>query len=451
MELKRQIAISALVVIASTVLVYIVLSLLPRTYQSKQVLYFPLAQNGSSTSALSFLSSGGGEGDAIGLGAATDSMSPLVGSSPSTAIGILKSRTCLKTVVQSLDLDKRWNSTVDEAIIQLRGSISAATDENGFLIVSAKSGDPELCVEILSTMHQFMIDRSDELTINVSKQNREFIAERVRLSEESADRAEANFIETARQNKVSDISAVQDMYLKMLGDISLSRAQREAAESQIAFIEDVIARQADTGSELPSQLDALQALGGSPESALGASLAALSVELQQRQLALEDVSRRFTETSEEYRQAKDHVEASEKVAGDIIRGAADSLEDGTVPAVATARLSLISLTATIASMEATIEEYAVMIDQTPAAMSAILRSQTQFEATLSRTEILRAQLEMARIQEQNDPARFEILDSAEPIKKPIAPRKAFLSGVWALFSFVCCGWWVLRQRVQFVD
>ncbi|MCH7944393.1 MAG: hypothetical protein IIC73_00020 [Armatimonadetes bacterium] len=451
MELKRQVTRSAGIIVVSTVVVFIVFSLLPKTYQSKHVLYFPLSQAGGGLQIRSFLGGSVEGGDALGPGIVRDPLSPLVGSSPSTASGILKSRTCMRTVVQALSLDEKWGSSEEEAILTLRGDISTKMDASGFLVVSAKSEDPELCVEILNAMHQFLIERADVLTFNVSKQNREYIAERVRLSEESSDEAEASFIRTARENTVSDIGAVQGLYLALLSDVSRSRAEKEAAAIRIEQIEEMITRQIDGDEELAAQLNALQSIGGDPNSSLGAALSELSKELQQRQLALEDVSRKFTEASEEFRMAKEQVEASKKVASDIIDSAADSLEDGTLAAVAEANLSLASLTATIDAMESTLQGYAEMMDQTPAAQTAVTRVQKQFEAALARTETLRSALEMARIQEQNDPARFEIVDAAEPIQKPIAPRKAFLTGVWLLFVSACCGWWILRQRIQFVD
>ncbi len=451
MNLGKQIGVGCVIVIATTGIVYGVLSMLPKTYSSSQSIYFPLAQSSSAaSSALSALGAGSKSG-ADAIGASSDMLSPLVGSSPGTATGILKSRTCLLHVVKELNLDGTWDKSLDESVEKLKSGISVSTDDNGLLVISAQAEKPELCVEIIETMYAFLQKRADELTLNVGKQNRIYIQERVDALQEKVDTAEENYIAVATKHKLGSVSELGTGYLNLLTSLSQSQAEEKSAETRLSDLQDLYSKRLKSGSSLDDRLNALSTIDPSAMTSMGQAVTNLAKELQTRRLTLEEISKQFTKSSPEYRAAKKSVEASEGEAKSIISGANEKLSSGTLPGIGEARNALAGLKATNRSLQSTVDQLKSQIRQAPNSAVQIERAQAEYQASLQLLGAAESQLEKARLIEQNDPARFEVLDPAMPVNRAVAPRKAFLSGVWALFASACAGWIILRSKVKFVE
>lgn len=451
MNLGKQLILGAIAVIFSTAIFYGILSLLPKTYSSTQSVYFPLAQSTSAAaSALSAIGSGNKNG-ADAIGATGDVLSPLVGSSPSTATGILKSRACLATVVSNLNLDGRWKNSIDESVEKLRGKISVSTDDNGLLIISAQSENPELCVEIINEMYAFLEKRADELTLNVGKQNRIYIEERVAKLKKNADESEAHYVAVATQHRLGNVSELGTGYLNLLTQLSQSQAEEKAAETKLADLQALYSKRLKGDSSLDDRLNALSTIDPTAVTSMGQAVTNLAKELQARKLKLQEISKQFTKSSAEYRAAAKQVEASENEAKTIISGANQKLSQGTLPGIGEAKTALAGLRATNQSLQATVDQLKKQIKLAPNSAVQIERAQAEYQANLQLLATAQAQLEKARLLEQNDPARFEILDPAVPVNRAVAPRKAFLSGVWALFISATLGWFILRSKVKFVE
>lgn len=450
MTLGKQLSIGAIAVIATTVLVYLILSFLPKTYRSHQTLYFPLSQTGGGLSALS--SVGGGSmaiQDAVGITA--DSLSPLVGSSPSTAAGILQSRACLEYVVQVVGLEKNWDTSRNKAITKLKDSTSIEIDKNGLLVVSTKSESPELCVEILNTMHTFLVTKSDELTLNVGKENRQYLTERVQVLEGWANAAEKIYLEVMEGSDTVPSTEVGSAYLDLQSQLAQAKAQEESLAARINKLREVFTSRLGNPEDLPGQLEALKTVDPDATSPMGQTVAALALQLQQRKITFEDARKTYTPESTEYKNAQEHLKTTEAEVGTLIAEAKKNLENGTLPGLVELNTSLIGTRTANQELESALRSYKQILEEAPAASVRVTRASTAYRAALERLEAARSQLERARLLEQNDPARFEILDPAAPNDQPVAPRRAFMSGAWFLFASACAGWWILRSRVRFVD
>lgn len=445
MTLGRQLLVAASGVLLSTLVVYGVLSVLPKTYSSSQSLYFPLAQAAPASGALAALAGGGQGVGSDAVGGFNDQLSPLIGSSPATATGILKSRSCLKFVVESLNLDGLWKASMDEAIETLRGDVSVSSDDNGLLVISAQAGSPELCVQIIESMYAFLEKRSDELTLNVGKKNREYFASRVEELTKQSKESEENYIQALKDSGGVTAPEVVKAYADLASKIAESKSEEASASAQLDKLKSQYASRLNGDSN-----GALSAVD-SPQSTLGQAATALATKLQDRRLKLVDVGKQFTKSSPEYQTALKEVQTAEAEAANIVKGAKTRLGANTLPGIAEADNQLIGLRALNRELDKVLVKYQGMLSRAPAAGAEITRAQAKFQADLTTLQGLQMQLEKARLQEQNDPARFEIVDPAEPISRAVAPRKAFLSGVWALFATMCFGWWIVRGRVRFVD
>jgi len=169
--LPRVVGLSLLAAAAS----YGVTLLIKNTYESQETLYFPQATSGSNV--LDMLKNGGAGGDAGNVTLLGSMLtSPLVGGAPDTASGIVTSGQAMRFCVDTLHLDQAWHMRKDDAYDRLDGWTDAKVDKNGMLDVTAKGESPEQAVQILNNLQGYLLQRSSELTLNASRQNRETTA-----------------------------------------------------------------------------------------------------------------------------------------------------------------------------------------------------------------------------------------------------------------------------------
>lgn len=387
--------------------------------------------------------------DAIGVN--SDSLSPLVGSSPATAAGILKSRACLTYVVETLDLPAAWDKPKEEAIQDLKGDTSTSIDDNGLLVITANSDTPERCVQIIEAMYAYLRLKSEELTLNVGKENREYLADRVTVLEGWADAAEKLYIEVASGTDITNPTELSKIHLELQNQYSQAKGQELALESKLSDLNSLLTTRLNDTTDLAGQLEALKTVDPDAQSTMGQAVANLARLLQDRKVAFEDTKKIYTPESKEYINALDRLQTTEAEARKLVADARKNLAAGTLPGVAELKNNLVGMRVANNELKETVDMYKDMLGDTPRSVALLDRARASYQAALARLETAKSQLERARLLEQNDPARFEVLDPAVPVQQAVAPRKAFMSGIWFIFASGCVGWWILRSRVKFVE
>ncbi len=156
--------------------------LLRTRFRSTETLYFPLARSGPASSIPGLPRTASGEPSETlfpSIGARTQQ----VGSSPETAIGIMKSRACLREVVRDNDLVRHYKVKKEsQAVKALLGRLKADVDKNGFLVTEVEDENPKLAAAILRSVRRHLERASKRLTVNQSEALRKFLEDQVKAS-----------------------------------------------------------------------------------------------------------------------------------------------------------------------------------------------------------------------------------------------------------------------------
>lgn len=422
-------------------IVYFVLRFVPSTYQSSMTLYFPSASSGKEggLSALANLTGPQADGFTVPLAKGALS-SPLVGSAPQTATGILTSRTCLMSIVKELKLDKEWKTTQLSAVRELNKRVKVTIEKSGFLNIQASMGSPAMCVKVVNLMHQHLRKRSSVLTVNLSQKNREFVEQRLKVADEQVEDSRKRLMSQLSDNPLTDLTALQQAFLDTQMQYDEAKVKLAGGRKQLASLKSLLkgmysgkgtlgAVASVSGSTAPPSTSAT---AGSVDEALGN----LAAELQKRRLALADATKQFTQQSDEFKAAKRAMESVEDLTEKILSEESAKVDSGQSP-------QLYRVEGELAALDAAVEEYGKIIDQykneanlAPANSTAAEVLQTEFKTALQNRMTLMLELETARLAEARDPARFEVVD--EPIEDPdaIAPRKVMYAGVAFMISLL---------------
>ncbi|MCB8933286.1 MAG: hypothetical protein M9921_11755 [Fimbriimonadaceae bacterium] len=422
--------------LAIAALVYAGTFLLPMTYSSYTSLYFPQSQQ-SAASALSLVKPGsdGDSGVVSNLGGALTS--PLVGSGAQTAMGILTSQTALREVILKFGLTKRWDLPIEKAIRKLRSNVTTSVDKNSFLILEVEADTPEESVEMVNTLLRHLDRRADELTLNVSRKNREILEAQIARSEKQLAGLQDSMVVAMRDAVVTNLPEVQRVYLDTRQRLTEARVREASARAELTALEGSLKRiYAKDG--FPSNLGSVQAAN--------ASLSKLTEEIQARRLSLEEIGASFRKESPEYRAALKSVRNVESVASQVIDAERDAVTQGLTPELARAKAALAALEVTTRDYDASLSRFEKDLADSPARYASVERAQAEFSNALSGLGRLRSELELARVAELRDPSRYELVDAPMPNREPVSPRRALISGAVFLLAFALFTVpWVMRR------
>lgn len=433
---RRALVRALLISFGFAVLAYLVAFLLPPTYQASQSLYFPSNQQSMVGGALAQLQGRPSESDGAVVPSLKGALpSPLVGSAPDTANGILASRSCMLEVVDKLGLADKWRTTRVRAAKQLQGLVDVRMDKTGFLRIEAQGSSPEEAVSIIKVMQAHLDRRSIELTLNVSRRNRTFIESRLASSNRAVEAMKSTIVQQMTAAEYADPQTLARVYWDTRMRLEEARAKELAAGRQLDAVESTLmaalSPRTDSGN-----LNAIQLLGQGPNlEATNKMLSSLAVELQNRRLALQDAASRFTKESAEYRQALRNSTAAERYTSGVIQGERAQLLRGKSPQLVAARAQLESLRAAVRANENSFAKFDRSLKQAPLAFASMENLKAQFQQALQTRSMLEGELELARIAEERDPSRFEIVDPAVLEPEPVAPRKALIAGIAFLLAF----------------
>lgn len=426
---------------ASTFLVYLLLGLVPKTYESRFSLIFPSAASGSiGPNILIPGASRGSESDVRGLGFDAAFSAPILGSSPATAEGLVKSEKCQEFVVGQLGLDKTWGLPKIRAAKELAGRVKTRIDENRFLKLSAQAEKPELAKAIAAAYLEFLGQESVALTLNVSLRNSKTLEKRLAASELVVEEALAQLIATSGDHPYADTQGMASLIVAATKELNDARAAARAAKKKLDELESGIRRALRTGDR-----NSLEAMGATE------ALGKLATDLETRRLELAEAQRQFTDESPEVRIAKEKSEAAEKAVAEAVAKGNRDVRDGALAPLITPRAELAGLEATVRSYEATLATAMRYARRAPEDAARVGAAQTRYEQAVATREALRSQLQLAKIAEERDPARFEVVDTPFEDSQWVAPRRGLITVGWTALCMAALAWWIVREKVRWLE
>lgn len=445
MTLGRQILAALAFTLVSSAVVYGICFVLPKTYESEEVLMFPNGAAGAQSLASQFFNGGANQGsDSVSFGLPGSISTPLVGSSSNVAMGIMESRTCREYVSDKLELQQKWRMSKQKVVAELKKKARVRIDDNGFVVITGQAGDAELAQQIALVTFEYLDKGAKGLTRNLSHKNRVSLEARLKVSKEATDRARMDLVRTAVTSPMVDKVAITSLLAGGLQKVAEARAAVNAAEGKVesytAMVKRALARGDDVGS--------LQAVGGGT---VDAALQTLAQDLATRRLEFETAQSIYTEDSPEYKLALDRVKSGRKAVADTVSQARASLQNKSFPPMIPVQSELAGLKQSVKIFEASLAEYRKMALKAPQDASLVQMKEAQFQTALRTWQNLEFQVAQAEINEERDPARYEVVDEAVVNSEPIAPRKGLITGAWFAGCLALCTWIILRKRIKFVE
>lgn len=415
---------------------YGVAMLLPKTYTSSMTLFFPANQAKPMGGIQALTGAAAPESD----GTSVSNMggmfvSPLVGSGPQTATGILTSRTCMLDVTKRLGLADHWRLSELKAADKLDGATSVHTEKSGFLIIDCNLDSAELSQKAVQAMYDHLNRRSSELTINVSKSNRIQVQQRFDEAVKEVKAKQQKLSDAMAGLPVSDAKEFDKVLLQARTQLDQAKVSQGSYRKQLAVLKAALGKVLNPKAKYPANVAALGSTGSAAASATATqTLNQLQNEIEQRQIELEDAGRKFAKGSPEYAAIKRKLDAAEAVAAKVISGRRQQADDGTRPDVLAVETQIEALGATIEGYEKVLNDYRGIAGQLPKQTSSLAAIQAEFNAALRKRESLDVELSRAKLAEERDQSRFEVVDPAILQPDPVAPRKGVIAVIFFLLA-----------------
>ena len=396
--------------------------LIKRTYQSDELLYFPQAET-SSNPLQALKDSATGNSDDGGTVSLINGMlnSPYVGAGPQTASGILTSHTAIRNCVDQLDLDHSWGMDKNDAYDQLDKWTDAKVDKNGNLDVTATAESPQQAVDILKNLENYLSERSQELTLNVSRSNRVYLEERVANAKQDVDNVQNKLADTMKNSPLADIDDLMKNYFTAREDLQQAEVAEAAGESKFKALQEDSQRLASGGDTFPNNIVTM--------GSLSSDVKTLTDEIQARQLALQDAMSSFTKGSPEYKQAENGAKSVQDVSKAVVTAGKTAVQKGLTPQLIQAQSDLSGLKSATVSNEKIIADFEKSALKAPSQYADVARMKLEFDQAMKAYGVLREQLEIAKLAESRDPSRFAVIDEPFANPKPIGPRRGLMSAV----------------------
>jgi len=394
------------------------------TYESQEVLYFPQASGGSSPMDLL---KGGAASDAGNVNLVGGMIvSPLVGGAPDAASGIITSKAAMRNTVDTLNLDQAWKTSKADAYDRVDGWTDAKVDKNGMLDVTAKAESPDQAVQILHSLRAYLEKRSQEMTLNVSRQNREYLEKRVASAAHEVNQIQLQLVDTMRNSPLADVGDVMKGYFAARDDLQKAQVAEATEAARLDSLQSQMKQLLARKDSFPNSVTALSSLDSDAKS--------LTDEIQARQLALDDAIANFTPNSPEVRSALRAVKTANAVSKQIVSAGQQDIKDGLTPDMIQAKSQLVALKTSTERYASILDAYQKSTIQAPREYAAVERMKMEFETSMKAYGALRGQLEMARLAENRDPSRFTVMDEAYPNPKPVGPHRGMITAVVFLLA-----------------
>jgi uncharacterized protein involved in exopolysaccharide biosynthesis len=396
---------------------------LHRRYESTELIVFPGAPSASSALSSIGLDKMGGSSDEGAVPILGNMLSTaIVGSNRDAALSIVTSRGCLEHVVKDQNLLEVYHlSKMSKAIMMLKQRLNSSIDKQGMLNITCDDENSARAVGIIRSVEGYLRQQSDVLALNQSRKNREFVQGQLILKKRQLERVEA-IVEKDMATKPLTIVEERDKAIEAIHQAAVeAQVKADGAHAQIERSKSMLRRIISQSGSYGGKSVAL--------SALSDSLSDLANDLLQRRTALEEAAKKYAKTSPEAKIAKEEFDAADEVANNVFAQETKNLNGGEEP-------SLVEAEGEYASLSRQADEYEAAVRRMTSKMAADAASyiqnqylQAEFKATVEQYTRMQMDLDLAKIAEARDPARFEVLDEPAETDEAVYPKRPLTVGV----------------------
>lgn len=385
--------------------------IIPRTYTSTAMLFFPGASRAGGGGGGSAASTRGGETASEGGGGGSQDQPgvsilqnvltiPRTGTSPSTATLILNSRTVTETLITRFGLDKEWRLPMELAIPEFRRVFRCIEGRTAELHLRYEDRSPHRAQELIATAIDLLSQKVDKMTRERAQQTVEFVRARLKESEKMCADYQKEII--ALQQKVG--GTTPDAQLQTLGQIygdlqrqlTNARVEVAVAESQMQATRDVSAK----------MIRAAQDPSGSGSALLG-SLYKTVVD-RESELAL--LRQKFTDQRPEVIQARQALTTARNSLEAEIRRQLETLQQGASPLVKEQFVSLVTARARAEGLQRSLEEVRRQLVEMPALQARYNQLNTDLRDERTRLSLLRSEFSRAELFAESREPQFVVVD-----------------------------------------
>jgi hypothetical protein len=367
-----------------------------------------------------------------------------VGAGPQTAIGILTSRSSIENLIKHFNLTERWHKNYSDTFHKVESSISINTDkDSGFVRIAFESTDKGLAVDAVRTLLAFLQAQSGTLSVNVSRQNRIFVESRLKSAQDTRQMRERVMVEATTKSPLATSQDLQKSYMEARSHLAQVEASLSGATAKI--------------SAISKSLDQLYTSNGTSESGIARGsavsandeLATITKELATRRLLLEDAMSTYRSGAAELERAKSDYRNAQQVSISIGKSRKVGVAGRFDPALTAANSEAAELKATVDGYKRFLILLEGELRRSPVEAAFIDRMKADLLASQEQVNRLEQELALARIAEERDPSRFEVVDQAAIDPDFSSPKKGLIAAVVFAIALVLQGVPYLRKLVVF--
>ncbi|MBI3948050.1 MAG: hypothetical protein HY321_19190 [Armatimonadetes bacterium] len=405
MKLSRILPRVILGIIIGAAIATVVGLLLPRTYTSTAMLYFPGAGRSSGGVSTARGDAAGGEGgasqDQPGVSIVENILViPRTGTSPSSAILILNSRTVTEELISRFGLASEWGLPMELAIPEFRRVFRCVEGRTAELRLSFVDRTAHRAPELVTAAIEILTDRVDEMTRKRAQESVRFVGEYLKQSEKACLNYQKEIV--ALQEKVG--GTTPDAQLQTLGQI-YGDLQRQLTDAQVEASVTDSQMKATTDVSEKMIVSALE-----PSGTGNALLGSLYKTVVDREAELALLREKFTDQRPEVVQARQALAAARSSLDAEVARQLKGLKSGASPLVREQIVSVVTTRARVEGLQRSFEE----VRQKLAGMPALQARYTQLNADLrderTRLSLLRSQYSRAELFAQSREPQFVVVD-----------------------------------------
>jgi uncharacterized protein involved in exopolysaccharide biosynthesis len=404
---------------------------IPPRFQSTALCLFPRESSNEFVSALTGLR---------GSSSGRDSAVMLMGVPPPSAptmdyvVSVMKSRTAQLTVIQKLDLMKKWGLSERATIKRLNQRFGVVKNpREGKLNLSFEDNDPELAQQVVESFLEFYDNYASTTNNTAAKRQRAFLESQVVQTGERTEKFYTGLRNYLARYGSEVVEGQPEAQAQILGELYKQKVEAEGKAHAMTTARD---RLQSNLERVPSFLEQNN-LFSAP--VIDPVLEALQSDLAREETELKHLGHTSTELHPGFRIQEGRVNDLKSMLSQKVSGLRSAYGDYLTP-------ELLTADAEAAAAKATLERTDDMVREQENRMKDVLGVQvdyTRMEADykLERTvhDMLQVELARSRVIEARDAASLEVVDPPEvPKYKAFPSRMMFTAGGILLGFLLAC-------------
>ncbi|MHB9025943.1 MAG: GumC family protein [Armatimonadota bacterium] len=383
---------------------------IPRTYTSSTVLLFPGARGGGAVGeqpSADMGGSGGSDQPSLPLMQGVLSV-PQPGTSPGTAMLILKSRKVTQQLIKDYDLEKAWNRSPERSIEKFHRDFACYLGSSGELRVAFSDREPKRGKQVVESAIKLLSQSVEELSLDPAGRNVRFLQQNLEHAERDCAKAEKALIDFQRSvggaPPDTQVTSLSGLYGQLQQSLYTAEVEAGAAQAHLKSVSAASERMVRMAQD-----------PGRADNALLASLYKTVVE-RESELAL--LREKYTEKRPEVVQARAALTvANNNLKREIDRQVA-SIRGGASPYVSDAVTAAVGAQARVAGLRRATGEVKNRLQTLPTAQVQYGQLQLTLRDERTRLSLVRTEYIKAQLIAQSRAPQFVTLDP------PSLPRRA---------------------------